>query len=222
MTGRVADPKSTPGALVLGELRRQIILNELQPGTVLTELGLASSLGCSQAAVREALLRLDGEGLVLREGRKGTTVTDLDADAAVEILDLRRRIEVRAAPAVVRRVGNGELARLEAICRKMFEAAAEDDLWALVEQDMAFHESIFRISGLHAIQPILMRCILHTQRFKLWAPRHDRPLRKTAERHLPILKTIKERDGTALQRELRTHLDTMIEERDEPLPRRPV
>jgi GntR family transcriptional regulator, rspAB operon transcriptional repressor len=210
MRGTVS--KSTSSAEVIRELRRQIILNELQPGTILTELGLGSSLGCSQAAVREVLLRLEGEGLVLREGRKGTVVTDLDASAAAEILDLRRRIETRAARTVVRRLSKGDLAELEAIYQKMLSAAQADHLWGVVEQDMAFHEAIFQITGLHAMKPILTRCILHTQRFKLWAPHHQRSLHRTAERHLPILKTIKARDGITLQRELAVHLDTIVEE----------
>jgi GntR family transcriptional regulator, rspAB operon transcriptional repressor len=162
--------------------------------------------------VREVLLRLEGEGLVLREGRKGTMVTDLDADAAAEILDLRRRIETRAARTVVRRVGKGDLAGLETIYQKMLQAAIEDDLWGVVENDMEFHEAIFQVTGLHAMKPILTRCILHTQRFKLWAPHHQRSLHQTAERHLPILKSIYGRDAIALQRELGVHLDTIVEE----------
>jgi DNA-binding GntR family transcriptional regulator len=218
MRGTLA--KNTSSAGVIRELRRQIILNELQPGTIFTELGLGSSLGCSQAVVREVLLRLEGEGLVLREGRKGTIVTDLDAAAAAEILDLRRRIETRAARTVVRRVGKGDLAELAAIYQGMFEAAIADDLWGVVEQDMDFHETIFRITGLHAMQPILTRCILHTQRFKLWAPHHQRSLQQTAERHLPILEAIRMRDPIALQRELAVHLDTIVEEPPSSSPRR--
>lgn len=54
-------------------------------------------MACSQGTVREALLRLQEDGLVIRAGRRGTTVTPLDADAASEMLALRRRIETRGA-----------------------------------------------------------------------------------------------------------------------------
>ena len=54
------------GPAIAEELRRRIVLNELAPGTVLTELALAAELGSSQGAIREALLRLEGEGLVVR------------------------------------------------------------------------------------------------------------------------------------------------------------
>lgn len=203
--------RKPPGRTVLSELRRRIVLNETAPGTVLTELGLATELACSQAAVREALLRLDAEGLVRRAGRQGTAVTDLDADTATEILDLRRRIEVRAARRIARRAGGGDIARLLEQAADMAAAAAEGDLWAVVEHDIAFHLALFRISGLDAMAPILARCILHTQRFKLWAPWHQRPLAETAHRHAPILAALEARDGAALARELGIHLDTMVE-----------
>jgi len=60
---------------VLGTLRRRIMLNDLSPGAVLTELGLAVDLACSQSAIREALLRLEGEGLVRRAGRQSAAQT---------------------------------------------------------------------------------------------------------------------------------------------------
>jgi DNA-binding GntR family transcriptional regulator len=189
------------------------VLNELPPGSVLTELGLAADLACSQAAVREALLRLEGEGLVLRAGRQGTTVTDLDADTAGEILDLRRRIELRGARRAVRRVAAGDFATLARIQSAMEASAAAGDAWAVLEADMEWHLALFRISGLHAMAPILARCMLHSHRFRLWAPWHRRPLGDTAARHVPILAALRALDGAGLARELGAHLDTIVERR---------
>jgi DNA-binding GntR family transcriptional regulator len=200
-----------PSIHALAELRRRIVMNELPPGAVLTELGLAADLSCSQAAVREALLRLDGEGLVLRAGRQGTTVTDLDADTAAEILDLRRRIELRGARRSTRRAASGDIAGLRRIQAAMEQAAADGDAWAVLERDMDLHLALFRLSGLHAMVPILARCMLHTHRFRLWAPWHQRPLHETARRHRPILDALASGDGTALARELGQHLDTIVE-----------
>ncbi|MCW3474082.1 GntR family transcriptional regulator [Limobrevibacterium gyesilva] len=200
-----------PASRAVAELRRRIVMNELTPGTLLTELGLAGDLACSQAAVREALLRLEGEGLVLRSGRQGTTVTDLDADTAAEILDLRRRIELRGARRGARRAGAGDILALRRIQAAMEQAAAAGDAWAVLERDMDLHLALFRLSGLHAMGPILARCILHTHRFRLWAPWHRRPLGETARRHVPILEALEAGDAAALARELAGHLDTMVD-----------
>ena len=199
------------GQTIYNELRRRIVLNELGPSTVLTELALAAELASSQSSIREALLRLEGEGLVTRSGHQGTAVTDLDADAAEEILGLRRRIETRAASAVVRRLSSGDMARLLGLMEDMRQAARDDDLWAMVRADTDFHLGLFRIAGLHAMEPILARCIMHTHRFRLWAPWHRRPLTQTAERHVPILAALEARDAAALRQELERHLDTIVE-----------
>ena len=203
--------RPAPGPAVLGALRRRIVLNQLAPGAVLTELALAQDLRCSQSAVREALLRLDGEGLVVRAGRAGTTVTDLDAPTASEILDLRRRIELRAARHAARRATGGDYARLEALQEAMDQAAQAGDAWALIERDTDFHLALYRIGGVPALAPILARCIMHTHRFKLWAPWHRRPLAATAARHRPILAAVRAGDAAALIHTIADHLDTIVE-----------
>ena len=205
-------PKLGTAAVTSG-LRRRIVLNEIAPGTLLTELQLASEHGCSQAVVREALLRLEGEGLVLRSGRQGTTVTGLDAETALEILGLRRRIELRGARRAARRATAGDVARLRLLLDEMDRAAGAGDEWAMVERDTEFHMALFHAAGLHAMEPILARCILHTHRFKLWAPWHGRSLAATAARHAPIFAAFRAGDGAALAREIAAHLDTMVEAR---------
>lgn len=187
------------------------MLNEWQPGLVLTELALAAELSSSQASIREALLRLEGEGMVTRSGHQGTTVTNLGAIEAAEILGLRRRIEGRAAKAIIRHRTTADLPRLQGLLGDMRAAAEADDLWAMVRADTEFHLALFRISGLHAMEPILSRCILHTHRFRLWAPWHRRPLIRTADRHLPILAAVESGDATSLRRHIEDHLDTIVE-----------
>ncbi len=205
--------KTPRGQAIPNALRRRIVLNEIAPGTVLTELALATELASSQGAVREALLRLDGEGLVARSGHQGTIVTNLGAAEATEILGLRRRIEGRAAASIVARLGAGDMRQLEALQAAMRQAAADDSVWDMISADTEFHLALFRVSGLLAMEPILARCILHTHRFKLWAPWHSRSLIQTADRHDPILDALRQRDARGLRRELENHLDTIVEQR---------
>jgi len=199
-----------PREAIYTRVKRRIVLNELRPGTVLTELGLARELGCSQAPVREALMRLQEDGLVLRNGHRGTTVTPLTPDEAAEILALRKRIEVRAAPRVVEAVDAEALERLAKIKVEMLAAARDGDEYGVIELDTAFHLEIFRLSGLRALEQILLRCILHSHRQKLWEPRHERPLVETAERHDILYDHLAARDGTALAVALGEHIDTIV------------
>jgi DNA-binding GntR family transcriptional regulator len=193
------------------DIKRRIILNELKPGDTLTELGLARALDCSQGTVREALLRLQADGLVMRGGHRGTAVTELDPHAAAELLALRRRIEARAAPRIVANAAPEDIVLLQRWQDDMDAAASAGDEYDLLILDMDFHLALFRLARLPALEQILVRCLLHTARSKLWAPRHRRPLSATASRHRPILAAVIARDGAALARTLEHHIDTIVD-----------
>lgn len=196
--------------LVYATLKRRILLNDLKPETALTELGVAQETGCSQGTVREALLRLQEDGLVLREGHRGTTVTPLDADVAREMLALRRRLEMRAALRSAAAVTPEVIAQLEMVQGQMDSAAATQDAYRVIELDTEFHMAIFRLSGFRALEQILLRSILHSHRQKLWEPRHCRPLAETAGRHRSILSALQQ-GGDKLAAALGQHIDTIVD-----------
>ena len=112
-------------------------------------LGLAREIGCSQGPIREALLRLQEDGLVVRSGRR-TVVTRLEAEEAEEMLALRRRIETRGALKAVLHADTRGLDELRDILAAMKEAAALGDEYRVIEPDKDFHLALFRLSGLDA------------------------------------------------------------------------
>ena len=199
-----------PRDAVYSTLKRRILLNELKPEAGLTELGVAQELGCSQGTVREALLRLQEDGLVLRNGHRGTMVTPLDAEEAEEMLALRRRLETRGAARAASRARPGDVAELGSLVDAMEEAARAGDDYGLIEIDTAFHMAIFRLAGLRSLDQILQRCILHSHRQKLWEPRHQRSLLETARRHRPVIDALG-RGGEALAHALGHHIDTIVD-----------
>jgi DNA-binding GntR family transcriptional regulator len=205
-------PIKRPRELVYETVKRRIMMNELQPGSILTELGLAKEIGCSQGTIREALLRLQEDGLVTRAGHRGTTVTRLDKEEAEETLAIRRRIEVRGGLKAAQNPTDEVLARLRQLITEMEAAARQDDAFALIEFDMAFHLTVFRLSGLEALEQILTRCTLHTHRSKLWAPDHQRPLLETARRHEVLLERLAAGDADGLARAIGEHIDTIVTE----------
>ena len=199
-----------PRHAVYATLKRRILLNDLKPGSALTELGLAQDLMCSQGTVREALLRLQEDGLVLRAGHRGTTVTPLDPEEADEILALRRRLERRGALRAVPSLTPEHWQDILSLQEAMDHAATDNDTYLMIELDTAFHMAIFRLAGLRALEQILLRCILHSHRQKLWEPRHNRPLGKTAQRHRPIIEALG-KSGDDLADALAHHIDTIVD-----------
>ncbi len=199
-----------PADVVYDRVKRRIMLNEFKPEVALTELGLAHEIGCSQGTIREALLRLQEDGLVTRTARRGTVVTRLTAEEAQEMLVLRRMIETRGALKAACNVNKPLLDEIAAIRARMDDAAAREDEYALMEADSEFHLAIFRASGLDALEQILARAINHSHRWKIWAPRHRRSLAKTAARHDVVIERLAAGDGEGLALALGRHIDTIV------------
>jgi GntR family transcriptional regulator, rspAB operon transcriptional repressor len=192
------------------DVKRRILLNELKPGEVLTELGLAGELRCSQGTIRESLFRLQEDGLVTRAGRRGTTVTRLDPDEAREILALRRRIEMRGALRAAPATDGAALERLNELQTSMDLAAREGNEFRLTLLDISFHQAVFALSGLEALEQILMRCMLHSHRWRLWSPGNRRPLAETAARHRLIIARLASQDAVGLAEVIGEHIDTIV------------
>jgi GntR family transcriptional regulator, rspAB operon transcriptional repressor len=199
-----------PADYAHAHLMRRIMLNQLEPEAVLTELGLAEELGCSQGTIREALMRLQQDGLVVRSGRRGTLVTRLAAEEAYEMLALRRYIEIKGAMRAVHHLTDKDIRQLSDLRAAMDIAVADEDEYRLIEIDMDFHMAIFRLARFDALESILSRCIMHGHRSKLWAPGHRRSLSETAARHDVLMSAIRQRDGATLATKLGEHIDTML------------
>ena len=211
-----AAPIKRPRDVVYDTVKRRIMMNEMNPEVGLTELGLARELGCSQGTVREALLRLQEEGswpapaIVAPPSRASTQ------RRRTRFLALRRRIEIRGAPRAAQNVTEESIERLKDIQADMEAVAQKGDEYGLIELDMVFHLTIFRLSGLEALEQILTRCTLHSHRSKLWAPGHRRPLLETALRHRALIALLASGDGAGLAKAIGEHIDTIVTREGEP------
>lgn len=139
---------STPPAStrVYSQLKGDILQGRVAPGSFVTEGELASTVGVSRTPAREALLRLESEGLVRLYPKKGALVVTPTADDARDVLEARVVIEEWAAATVWPR--RAELVeRLEAELAAMRATRRTGDLAALVEHDRRFHEVVVNGAG---------------------------------------------------------------------------
>lgn len=133
--------------LVAGTLRWAIITGELEPGIHLQEPLLAQKFGVSRVPVREALARLEHEGLVRSEPRRGAFVVGFTASDVQEIYEMRQFIETRAGRLAAERVTSDDLARLQRFIDQMSDAVRNKQVSRVAEPDIAFHSEIVAISG---------------------------------------------------------------------------
>ena len=127
------------------ELRQAIVHGRLEPGTRLVETQLAEMLGVSRTPIREALLRLETEGVVLR-GQGGLVVADTESERAV-ILGIRQRLEGFAARLAAERMSASELDALEAACAAGAATIEEMSLEERRVSNFRFHLLLANGSG---------------------------------------------------------------------------
>lgn len=144
---RVPVPERTSAAeRAYGHLKRGILDRSYPGGSVVTEGEVAEDVGVSRTPVREALLRLQAEGLVHLQTKRGALVLAVTAAEARDVLEARELVESWAAPrALAARdrllpIATGHVEAMRA-------ARAAGDAPALVEADRAFHEAVVEAAG---------------------------------------------------------------------------
>lgn len=133
---------------IASQLRGAIINDQLKPGQRIVEREIAEAMETSRGPVRDALLLLEKEGLVIRYPHRGTFVTELSLEDAEEIYTLRQAIESLAVEYVLRRATPEDLDGLDRQVRRMAAMVEEGyDLGEATELDLEFHRTLCRISG---------------------------------------------------------------------------
>ncbi len=204
-------------------LQREIVLGILPPRSVLLELDLADRFECSQSTVREALLQLQEEGLVIRMPHRATHVVDcLEADAR-ELLRIRHEMECRGVVRALKRFDSLLQDSLLEDIEAMRAAAIEGDEYLLSVHDRQFHLRLFGAADLPSVQPILVRCLIHNHRYKILNSRPNRELMETAERHFTITAALDTGNVERVQAALSHHISTIVDFgpsiiRNDPLP----
>lgn len=129
------------------EIRQKIISGEFPPGMKLLESDLAKRLGFSKVPVREALLRLERDGLIVMAPSRSAQVFDLGPDEIADLSEVRRILESQALILAADRNGKALAAELEDIAKQMKTAFDEHDVASYKLLDYEFHGALFRHCG---------------------------------------------------------------------------
>jgi len=192
-------------------LRQAITDGKLRPGARLLEVQIAREMGTSRAPLREALIQLEREGLVVRQPNRGTFVADLTEELVREVASLRGVLEGFAASLAVKRLTREDFERLETILKEMLTAARRGDFPRMIEWDYQFHEYIMRASG-------------HRLLYETWVGM-DRKIRvylsatnlmyadmkSVVQGHLPILQALQRRDPQRAGRVMAEHMGEVLD-----------
>ncbi|MFF5723282.1 GntR family transcriptional regulator [[Kitasatospora] papulosa] len=144
---RKTDPKPPPAAeRVYAHIKEAVLDRRYEGGTLLTEGDLAETVGVSRTPVREALLRLQAEGLIKLYPKKGALVLAVSAQEISDVVETRLLVEEFAARKAV--PASAQLiARLEQLLEEQRELAEAGDLAAVSVKDRCFHAEIVKNAG---------------------------------------------------------------------------
>jgi DNA-binding GntR family transcriptional regulator len=219
---RVNDPELVYTALPIGKpLRRpmslgdevynalfsRIMLLQIAPGARINIDVVARELGVSQTPVREALGRLESQGLINKTHLVGyRAAPQLSNKQFQDLHDLRLLLEPYAAAKAAENISDEDLAALVALGREMTEE--EGDVLAygrFAQFDKRFHDEIARAGGNTLVEEALARLHTHAHLFRLLY--HATVTREALKEHAEILAAFERRDGAAAAAAMRVHIE---------------
>lgn len=189
-----------------GALREAILTGELPPGTRLNQVQLASQLGISRTPLREALMKLEQEGLIELLPVGGLRVKVLALDEAVELYDIREVLDGLAARLAAQRIAEAESRDLARYVSRMEQCLASQDAHRWFVAHVAFHDTIFRASGNGRLQGLSSVVRLSIQHFHPLLLTTANRLTNAYREHREICEAIARHDGEAAERLARAHI----------------
>jgi DNA-binding GntR family transcriptional regulator len=201
-TGR--EPADTPGPrlenLTLWErvhqhLREEILADRLPAGTELSEVALARQLGVSRGPIRESIVRLASEGLVLVRPRRGAVVRSLSRVEFLEAYQVREALEVMAVRLAVPRLAASDFDELQRMNEELDGFAADSDVGGFFDGNAAFHSAFVGASGNDTLGEIYRQLLGQMGRYRLQSLSLRGNLERSIAEHRAIVQAAAEGDA---------------------------
>ena len=217
----VLDRKRPMAVQVYEFLRKMIVTLELKPGETISKAAIAAALGVSQTPVREAILRMEEEGLVDVVPQSRTSVSLLDLRQARELQLMRVALEAELAALLAKDVSDAQLAELSGHLEAQGQALDRDDFEGFAQADAAFHEAQYRFCGVDGLWGLVLARRGHMERLRrLYLPISDKE-RLTLNEHEAMLDAIRAGDGERAGKAVRHHLSRTFQFTAEIMERHP-
>ncbi|MET0235632.1 MAG: GntR family transcriptional regulator [Kibdelosporangium sp.] len=186
--------------MVVALIRELIITGELPAGKQLRQRDLAARFHVSQTPVREAMRRLESEGLVVGDAHRGFTVIEADSGSTEENYRIRAALESLGAELAAPKVDEAGLARLTELNDRMRDLAEDDP--AYPELNREFHFSLYE----YAHSPLLLSLMRLLWQALHGGPRVARSHAESIKQHEQIIDALRRRDAEAAKKATYEHI----------------
>ena len=183
--------------LVFTTLRQAILKGELQPGERLMEIQLAEKMGVSRTPIREAIRKLEKEGLVIMVPRKGAEVAGISEKMLKDVLEVRMTLEKLALRLAMNHAGAGDIRKLEEAEEQFQEAVEQQTLIEMAEADEHFHFIIYELAQNDKLKELLNSLKENMYRYRLEYLKSESYRLSLMEEHNAIIEAFKHNDPEA-------------------------
>lgn len=185
-------------------LFERIVANSFTPGTSIVENEICELLNISRTPVREAIRRLQAEGLVNKIKDIGTMVREITHDDIIEIFEIRILFEVFALKPCIENIKDEEIRSLE---QRLLKLDASSDPQEYYEVDRDIHNAIMKFCSNSRMVNYLKTLNAQSEKFRRVSATTPKRLSKSREEHLAIVQAICNRDYEKAHEELTHHLN---------------
>jgi len=172
----------------------------------LVETRVAEELGVSRTPVREAIHRLESEGLIVLHPQKGLMVSEVSIEDVEEIEGIRMILERFAARLAAKRIKDEELRRLEECLNQSEESMKKGDIDKVLKINTKFHNLINSISGSKRLQDLIRQHSDYILRFRRAALCTEGHAEQALSEHRRILEALKKRDPDKVETLMSEHI----------------
>ncbi len=192
--------------VVFNTLREAILRGDLNPGERLMEKQLAETMGVSRTPIREAIRKLELEGLVVMIPRKGAQVAEITEKDIQDVLEVRAALEALAVRLACEKMKEEELEDLRRVMEEFRQAAKEEDVYGMVEKDVEFHDIIFKSTKNEKLMQIVNNLREQIYRFRVAYLKRFNYYKVIQEEHEEILRVIEEKRVEEAERVATIHI----------------
>ena len=196
--------------VVFNTLRQAILRGELKPGERLMVIQLANKLGVSRTPIREAIRKLELEGLVLMVPRKGAEVAEITEKNLMDVLEVRKALEELAVELACDRISQGQIEEMKVAAKEFQQVLKSGDVTKIAEADVKFHDIIFSATDNQRLISLLNNLREQMYRFRVEHLKKKECYPKLMEEHELIIEMIEKRRKKEACEIIGKHIDNQV------------
>ncbi len=197
--------------VVFNTLRQAILRGELKPGERLMEIQLANKLGVSRTPIREAIRKLELEGLVLMIPRKGAEVAEITEKSLRDVLEVRRALEELAVQLACEKITKEEIRELERVAKEFQQVVNSSDITEIAEVDVCFHDIIYTATDNQKLIQLLNNLREQMYRYRVEYLKRDGVFPQLIAEHEAIIRHIENNEKEKATEVMCRHIDNQVE-----------